>query len=156
MRKVFSFVCFAIIVCMMLCSCSDPGPTFYPMGYLWESDAGNVTVSGYTLTESYTLADGSLIEAEEGNILLAIELETQFNEGWSVFGHCEFGENGHYEPDYYPICEPVVWDEGKTVLLYSMPETEAIGADYRWYFLDLMLLGRGTVEQTFFLADSMN
>ncbi len=140
----------ACVITMAGCGKDDVyRPITHIIGTVWESEAGSLKLIGYSLENSYTTNDGSVIEAEDGQMLMVIEFETQLNEDWFILGKSPFGRSNDGVPTHYPICAPIVWDGNKTVLLYSLPEIEATYADFSDYTLHLTLVGGGSADATF-------
>lgn len=150
--------CIVILVCVITMAGCINDDVYYPITYIigsvWESEAGSLKLTGYSLENSYTTNDGTVVEAEDGQMLMVIAFETQLNEDWYILGHNPFGRDDVSAPTYYPICAPIVWDEKKTVLLYSLPEVVATRADFSRYELHLTLVGGGSADAYFGLLDN--
>lgn len=112
-----------VLCAMILCGCTQPGPTVYTFGGVWETDGNAVTLTAASSAESYTCPDGTVLVPHEGKLFVVVECSAELAEGWMIADDlaCYRHHNGGLKGDYGLFCDPISLGGSEYVLLFSVP-----------------------------------
>lgn len=117
-------LCILVLMAILLCAgCAKTGPEGlgeYYLGSVWESDGGQVSVVGYAQVQSWEDIDGTLIEPEEGNILILVEVDAKLEDGWEIYPTSITLSSDEVYRDHLLDHGPIPTENGTYALLFEV------------------------------------
>lgn len=140
-----------VVLCMMICACSDPrGPQMYYLNTRWETDGNCVSVTDVFPADCYCTSEGVEYKPEEGSFLLIVQLKTELEDKWIISQKTTLEEVGYTDNERSTMLEyKPIFDNGTCLLLFIL-NSDSYSANAEDYELLLYLeCGAQIRNQTF-------